>query len=204
MDIKIDDDCFLNVDDFLDSLSYRKFHYYGRRLWRDIGQTDRFWHQGKSTSNYARNSFDRSPEPSSYADGGGGYTLSRSAVNQLLLNAKSEDGYNLICDSYLEDKLVGDLLSFSGINVNDEDYTSYQKRRTFPKAVPVGRWDNLFYPSKIADTKMVHLDRTIDCYSVQEGLKKNLLLPHKIWPSFIDPNFIYHVDGWVPPVTYII
>ena len=48
--LKIDDDCFLDVEEFFHSQSWRKFHYYGRALSRDPGNTDRSWHFAKSRS----------------------------------------------------------------------------------------------------------------------------------------------------------
>ena len=90
--LKIDDDCFVNAPLFFGNLSYRKYDYYSRSLTRSIGQMDRIWHQEKSTSARGRLDLDRSPEPSAYADGGSGYTLSRFAMEQALAAATSAHG----------------------------------------------------------------------------------------------------------------
>jgi Glycosyl transferase family 2/Galactosyltransferase len=190
--IKIDDDCFLNVDGYFDSLSYRRFHYYGRRIKREVGSTDRLWHQAKSGSKYARLSIDRSPEPSVYADGGGGYSLSRFAVSAALAEADTRWGKRLKASSFLEDKFLGDLLSRRNITPANDEYESYQRRRTFAGAVPVAMWENSFFPSLLSPSIMVHLDRAEDQAKANAMLNSPRLGPNKIWPTFeeigLSPN----------------
>lgn len=182
--LKIDDDCFLNADLFFKSLTYTKFDYYGRRLHRIHGQTDRIWHQGKSTTARGRMDLDKSPEPSEYADGGSAYTLSRTAMAAALDAAHSPEGQQLIAVSFMEDKMLGDLLSMRGIHVADEDYRVSIRRRTHHDAIPVASWLNSFHASPTAPLQLVHLDTHLDQATALERLGKPGLWPRKIWPSY--------------------
>jgi hypothetical protein len=180
---KIDDDCYLDVARFFENLSYRKHHYYGRVIRRGEGSMDRLWHQGKSQSETAQRSIDKSPEPSTYADGGGGWCLSRLAMQTLLHALDTEAGQRLRACSFMEDKLVGDLLALQGIAPSDEEYESYQRRRTHSTAQPVGMWDNLFYPCPLTPTVMCHLDTEWDHAKVRLLRECRELWPKKVWPT---------------------
>ena len=193
--IKIDDDCFLNAPLFFKSLSYRKFDYYGRKLTRVPGQMDRAWHQAKSASERGQHEIDRSPEPSSYADGGSGYTLSRRAMDALLQAAQSPQGQRLIAASFMEDKLVGDLLALRGIAVADEDYRTTVRRRSHRDAIPVASWQNGFLPSPDAPVILAHLDTHLDQQDVLKGLQTPGLRPKKIWPSYQLPKLGYQTNA---------
>lgn len=182
--IKIDDDCFLNAPAFFGALSYRKFHYYGRRLIRPPGQMDRVWHQAKSSSERGRNDFDRSPEPSTYADGGSGYVLSRDGIATALEVAASPAGQRLIAASFMEDKLLGDLLALRGIAVSDEDHRVAIRRRLRPGGVAVSSWLNSFLPSQDAPLSLVHLDREEDQPLALAQSQTTGFAPHKVWPSY--------------------
>lgn len=182
--IKIDDDCFLNAPAFFGALSYRKFHYYGRRLVRVPGQMDRVWHQAKSSSPRGRNDFDRSPEPSTYADGGSGYVLSRDGIATALEAATSPAGQRLIAASFMEDKLLGDLLALRGIAVSDEDHRVAIRRRLRPGGVAVSSWLNSFLPSQDAPLSLVHLDREEDQPLALAQSQTTGFAPHKVWPSY--------------------
>jgi hypothetical protein len=182
--VKVDDDCLLNAPLFFRALSYRKHHYYGRKLTRTPGQLDRGWHQGKSTSERGRHELDKSPEPSLYADGGSGYALSRHAMKTALTMAASPAGQRLIASSFMEDKLLGDLLSLGGIHVSDEDYRVSIRRCTHAGATPIPYWLNSFLPSAHMPLHLAHLDSPKDMAQVQAGLSSPTLSPSKIWPSF--------------------
>jgi len=184
---KIDDDCSLDVDRFFDSLTYRKHLYYGRVIKRDIGGMDRLWHQDKSSSEHAKHVLDKSPEPSIYADGGGGYVLSRCAMATLQKNKMTHAGQQLLLVSMMEDKLVGDLLALSSIYPNNEGYVTYQRRRTFGEAVPVGMWENTFYPAKVTPVVMTHLDTDKEQKLALAIQQTDELWPKKIWPSISAP-----------------
>jgi hypothetical protein len=188
--LKIDDDCYLDVDRYFDSLSHRKHAYYGRVLFRKEGGMDRLWHQAKSLSAHSRKSIDKSPEPSIYADGGGAYSLSRLAMAKLLEMAESDAGKRLIASSFMEDKLVGDLLTLAGIQPSDEDYESYQRRRTFGDAMPVSIWENTFFPSALTPTKVVHLDTEKDLQWVRSNARGEALWPKKLWPTCWNPAVV--------------
>ncbi|MCA0922804.1 glycosyltransferase family 2 protein [Pseudooceanicola nanhaiensis] len=182
--LKIDDDCFVNVDEYFFSQSYRKFHYYGRHITRDPGSMNRAWHHEKSRSERGRMELDKSPEPSSYADGGGGYMLSRRAMQALLLAARSPEGQRLVHSSFMEDKMAGDLLNMRGINVGSEDYYTSIWRRTHGPAQPVMRWDNYFLPSAASPCKMIHLDTETAQGWTHGARNLPTLLPRKLWPTF--------------------
>ncbi len=188
--VKVDDDCFLDVDRYFDSLSYRRHHYYGRVIKRGIGSTDRVWHHPKSKTDFATHSIDKSPEPSVYADGGGGYCVSRLAIASLLGNLRSGAGRRLLGCSFMEDKLVGDLLALGGISPSDEDYVTLQRRRTFGDAIPVSVWEHSSYPSPISPTKLVHLDTETQMEDVRRRRRQTDLAPKRIWPGC-----------WVPEVS---
>lgn len=181
--LKIDDDCFLNVGEYFGSLSYRKFDYYGRGLTRTLGAMNRTWHHEKSQSDRARSELDKSPEPASYADGGGGYALSRHAMRALLDAAATPEGWRLIDNSYMEDKMVGDLLAMRGISVSTEDYYTTIWRRTHGPARQIMLWDNYFLPSAASPCKMAHLDTATEQGPTHGIATANTLLPRKIWPT---------------------
>lgn len=193
--LKIDDDCFLNAPLFFASLSYRKFDYYGRRLTRVIGQMDRSWHQGKSTSSRGRMELDKSPEPSNYADGGSGYTLSRTAMAAALDVADSPEGQQLIQVSFMEDKMLGDLLALRDIHVEDEDYRTAVRRRTYSTAIPVASWQNGFDASRTAPVHMVHMDTHLGQAEMVQKLDQQGLWPRKIWPSYQQARLGYRTNA---------
>jgi len=189
---KIDDDCYLDVAEYFDSLSYRKHYYYGRVLKREIGAMDRAWHHEKSQTLRAKKAIDKSPEPSVYADGGGGYSLSRIAIGELIKAEKTEEGQRLIASSFMEDKLVGDLLALVHIAPSNEDYECYQRRRTFGDAMPIAMWENIFYPSQITPTKVVHLDTHLQQKSTSLTKNTKELWPKKLWPTCWLPSIAWN------------
>ncbi|MGR3624625.1 glycosyltransferase family 2 protein [Pseudophaeobacter sp.] len=193
--VKIDDDCFLNPDVFFLSQSYRKFDYYGRILNRRPGQMDRSWHNEKSTSERGRLELDKSPEPSLYTDGGCGYALSRTAMAAALTAAHSPAGQYLIQLSFMEDKLLGDLLAQQGIYPTGEDYRTSVRRRNWSKAKPVSLWVNSFDASRAAPVSLVHLDEHETQGLAKARLTSSELHPKKIWPSFQDVALGFNVNA---------
>lgn len=184
--LKIDDDCFLDVETFFHSQSWRKFFYYGRKLHRGLGQLDRAWHCAKSQSLRGRFELDKSPEPSIYADGGSGYVLNRSAMAALRHQAATVAGQQLLRHSFMEDKAVGDLLAQAQITVSDEDYLTTVQRRTYGAALPVSIWVNSFWPSRASGVRLAHLD-SAEAQPRAAAHRNSLgLLPHKVWPSFTE------------------
>ncbi|MBO9357380.1 hypothetical protein GG851_25580 [Bordetella petrii] len=181
---KVDDDCFLNAEEFFDSFSYRKFDYYGRIIRRQPGLLDRAWHHEKSTSLRGKYELDKSPGGSVYADGGSGYVISRHAMHAVLNAATTRAGHELIKYSFMEDKLLGDLLALEKINVADEDYFVSVLRRTHAKAIPVSRWANGFYPSRAAGVKLIHLDTHLTQEFAEKQAVRDSLMPKKLWPTF--------------------
>ncbi|MFY0659601.1 MAG: glycosyltransferase [Shimia sp.] len=201
--VKVDDDCFFNAPLFFQSLTYRKYDYYGRKLTRQIGQLDRLWHQKKSISDRGRMDLDKSPEPSTYADGGSGYSLSRRAMKEALVAAGTTFGEQLLQVSFLEDKLLGDLLALRGISVSEEGYTVTVRRRANPDAIPVPSWHNGFNASRSAPVQLVHMDTTAGQREAMERLDAPELTPKKIWPSYQDPCLGYQSNALelVSPVS---
>ncbi|MDG1068833.1 MAG: glycosyltransferase family 2 protein, partial [Sulfitobacter sp.] len=193
--LKIDDDCFLNAPLFFGALSYRKFDYYGRRLYRAAGQMDRKWHQSKSSSLRGQLDLDKSPEPSEYTDGGTAYALSRTAMAAALTAANSAQGRELIALSFMEDKMLGDLLALQGIRPADEDYRIALRRRTYGAATPVPMWQNSFFASATADIQLVHLDTHLDQTAALARLDTPGLWPRKIWPSYQDTTLGYQSNA---------
>ncbi|KAF0674596.1 glycosyltransferase family 2 protein [Profundibacterium mesophilum] len=182
--LKIDDDCFLEPSTFFHAQSYRKFDYYGRVLRRVQGEMDRGWHTGKSRSTRGRLELDKSPEPSLYADGGSGYTLSRDAMAAALDAARGPAGRQLVRVSFMEDKLLGDLLALRGIAPAQEDYRIAIRRRTAPGIRPVSLWVNGFDASLAAPVALVHLDGAEGQAAAMETREAPRLTPSKIWPSY--------------------
>ena len=193
--VKVDDDCFFNAPLFFQSLNYRKFDYYGRRLTRGVGQLDRIWHQQKSTSQRGRMDLDKSPEPSTYADGGSGYALSRKAMSAALTATQTSAGQQLIQVSFMEDKCLGDLLAMSGISVVDEDYTVTVRRRAHGDGIPVPSWQNGFNSSKSAPVHLVHMDTTDGQQDAVARLNALDLTPKKIWPSYQNVRLGYQSNA---------
>lgn len=183
--LKIDDDCFLNAQAYFQSLSHLKFDYYGRKLTRGVGQMDRAWHNAKSQSARGRLELDKSAEPSFYCDGGSGYALSRRAMEAVSRAAASPEGRALIQRSFMEDKMLGDLLALEGIAPTDEDYRITVRRRENPAGLPVPRWVNGFDASACNPVKLVHLDRADDQAPAQRRLGDSGLWPKKIWPGYL-------------------
>ncbi|OIQ44741.1 MAG: hypothetical protein BM558_06680 [Roseobacter sp. MedPE-SW] len=193
--LKIDDDCFLNPDVFFHGQSYRKFDFYGRILTRRPGDMDRAWHNEKSTSDRGRLELDKSPEPSTYTDGGTGYALSRTAMAAVIAAEESPEGQHLIQMSFMEDKMLGDLLAQQGIHPADEDYRTSIRRRTWGKAKPVSRWVNSFDASRAAPVALVHLDEHDTQAQACDKLAAPTLTPKKIWPSYQDAALVYQSNA---------
>ncbi len=187
--IKIDDDCFLNVEEFFATHAYALFDYYGRRLDRAPGSMDRRWHQAKATTTRGRLELDRSPEPSAYCDGGAGYTLSRRALAALVAAADDPAHAPLIAHSFMEDKLVGDLLARRGIVPANMDYRVSIFRRSEASGVPTSIYENGFFPSRVAPVQLAHLDGVELMPKAKAILRQRALWPRKIWPSFAAARF---------------
>ena len=181
--LKIDDDCFLDPAGLFCTQSYAKFDYYGRRIDRKPGDMDRAWHNAKSTSPRGRLELDKSPEPSSYCDGGAGYVLGRRAMAALLAEAASPAAQELIAASFMEDKLVGDLLARRRIAPHEQDYFTAVLRRTHAGATPVPLWANSFLPSRASGTRMAHLDSSDLQAEAMAILDSDRLHPPRIWPT---------------------
>ncbi|MGV8988663.1 MAG: glycosyltransferase family 2 protein [Cypionkella sp.] len=189
--LKIDDDCYLDAQTFLSSLSYRRSHYFGRPLSAFSTTFDRTWHQAKSARAGNKRAIDTSPLGSRYADGGGSYSLSRFALGTLDRVASTSMGLRLRMASFFEDKMVGDLLREGGVEVSNVGYTSLQARRTHSDAVPVLQIDRTFFPNALSGIAVAHLDTMGLMASIQEGRDVLRLGPPRVWPMNIKPSLSF-------------
>ncbi|MEZ5752519.1 MAG: glycosyltransferase family 2 protein [Paracoccaceae bacterium] len=182
--VKIDDDCFMDASRFFGGLNHRKADYYGRPLRRARGEMDRTWHQAKSSTPRGRDELDKSPEPSTYADGGSGYALSRRAMAAIRSAARNPEGQDLLAVSFMEDKLVGDLLALHGIEAQGEGYLTSMFRKVEGSDQPLSRWVTGFLPFRGADIRQVHLDTPSLQDTALACRDATVLRPSRIWPSF--------------------
>ncbi|MEL6204742.1 MAG: glycosyltransferase family 2 protein [Pseudomonadota bacterium] len=183
---KVDDDCFLDAEQAICGLAYRMHAYYGRRLIRNGGETDRIWHHARGSKATACMEIDKSAEPSEYADGGSGYVLNRRAMQTLVEGSKTRRGAWLKLVSFMEDKLVGDTLALAGMRVQSTDYHVCILRRNHSKGLSVCRWENSFLPSEASPVQLVHLDSTDLQPLAHKAQSEAVLLPKRVWPTY-DP-----------------
>jgi hypothetical protein len=183
--LKVDDDCFVDVEAMFGDAALLRHPYVGRPLTRAPGQLDRTWHMGKSASDRGRLTPDKSPEPARYADGGTGYALSRAAVAALLEAADSPEGLRLRQVSVLEDKLVGDLLALTGIAVSGEDWRSSVWRRPGPGLAPVPAWEVGPLPFAGGPVRLVHLDDARAMATTAAAARAAAPRRGRIWPGFV-------------------
>ncbi len=155
--MKIDDDCLVNLDAYFSDDTLFKSNYYGRFLRRNIGETDRTWHQRKSQREWARNAIDLSPEPSYYADGSTGYVLSENACKSLIEAYEDPKNKILINHSFMEDKLVGDLLVPQGYRVESGNFTAVVYRK-MTSNVEATFWEYNLLPKFDNDVKILHCE----------------------------------------------
>ncbi|MCA6215269.1 glycosyltransferase family 2 protein [Ideonella sp. B7] len=184
---KIDDDCHLDVGTFQARSLHRCHHYMGRPLRRGEGDTDRRWHQARSASARGAGALDKSPEPSVYADGGSGYFVSRPAMQWLGRRSATTQGARLRLASFMEDKLIGDLLAGCGVPLSAEGYETLVRRRFGPGAAPVNAYQNTFFPGQSSPTWVTHLDESSSMASVEAARVQTALRPPRLWPTVAQP-----------------
>lgn len=186
--VKVADDCYLNVERFFSTLTYRKHLYSGRVVRRGPGGFERIAHQRSATGLHARHSLDKSPERSVYADGAGAISFSRLALQKLHEIQNTTQGSRIIASSYHGDKLVGDLLALSNIYPSNEDCEHVHRHRTHETAIPVAFEENSFYSCKTVPAKVMHLDCAEDFSLVRERSIQDDIWPKKIWASCWIPS----------------
>lgn len=179
---KIDDDCFLNAEAFFNDPAFLTVPYFGRPLRRNPGEMDRSWHMGRAQSARGRWELDKSPEPSVYADGGSGYILTRPALAALIAARKSVQGRALEQVSFMEDKLVGDLLALRSIAVAGPEYDMAIFRKSAPGLPPLPQYQNSFLPFAGSGIKLAHLDAGGAPMAARAALASPWPSPMKIWP----------------------
>ena len=158
---KVDDDCFINLDAFGFLTSTLSGHYIGKVIKRGLGG-GRNWHQDKSSTEFAKQTPDLSPDKSVYCDGGIGYFLSRAACREILLKYNTLQGRILAEHSFYEDKLIGDLLAGSDFSPSDPSLPYANRRRNQNSEVPVAKWGANILPSEHASTYLTHTDNFKD------------------------------------------
>lgn len=158
---KVDDDCFINADNFGFLASTLSGHYIGKVIKRGIGG-GRFWHQEKSSSEFAKQTPDLSPDRSVYCDGGIGYFLSREACRQIIKKYNTLQGRLLTEHSFYEDKLIGDLLAGSDFTPSEPLLPYANRRRNENGEVPVAKWGSNILPSRHTSTYISHTDNFKD------------------------------------------
>jgi hypothetical protein len=105
-----------------------------------------------------------------------------------LTQAATIPGQQLLQNSFMEDKVIGDLLAMAQIQIADEGYFTAVQRRLHSKALPVSIWANSFWPSKASGVQLAHLD-SAKAQPLAAAHRDSLtLFPHKIWPSYDDPR----------------
>ncbi len=179
---KIDDDCFLDVEAFFTDPVFLNIPYYGRPLYRGKGSMDRAWHMGHARSARGRFELDKSPEPALYADGGSGYMLNRPALAALGRASESPEGQALEQVSFMEDKLVGDLLAGSGITVAGPGYDVSVFRRAGRDLPATPQYQAGFLPFAGAGVKLAHLDKGASQQDVRAGRDAPWPSPMTLWP----------------------
>jgi hypothetical protein len=186
--VKVDDDCLLSPAVWFGDLAHLRHDYLGRPLTLAPGQMNRLWHMGKSQSDRGRLELDKSPEPSRYADGSTGYMLSRRAMTELMAAADSPQGQRLRKLSFMEDKLVGDLLALRGITVSGEEYFTGVWRHTGGQGRVVPAWENGVTPFAGGPVKLAHLDDSALVERIHAQTEKpwprSAPTGGKIWPSY--------------------
>ncbi len=197
---KLDDDCFLNVEAYFSDDALYRNAYYGRIMERNFGDTDRCWHQAKSTDPRYRESVDLSPEPSWYADGSTGYALDRYAAAALLQAYDDPAQRLLISVSYMEDKLIGDLLHRQGYRGSGENYAVRIRRRiaddreaTFWEYNPLPREEN--------SVKILHTETAKGMHDAWQKYEVKILdaeLPGRYFSDAPLDNFLSWGPGQQP------
>ena len=188
---KIDDDCHVDIDALLAGDAPFLHDYCGRRLYRGRGHFNRVWHMEKSRGPHARYTLDKSPEPSVYADGSTGYVLSRHAMQVLAHAASTPQGQALIAQSFMEDKLVGDLLRGQGLALSSEGYQTSILRQVRASGAPVPMWENGLSPYRGGSVIVTHLDGPSEMARTHEQAQRPAPAATKIWPSHHDARLGY-------------
>jgi hypothetical protein len=101
----------------------------------------------------------------------------------LVAEAAEAEAQELIAASFMEDKLVGDLLARRGIAPQEQDYLTAVFRRSHGTAIPVPRWANSFLPSRASGTRLAHLDSAELQAGAMAVLGSDRLHPPRIWPT---------------------
>jgi hypothetical protein len=186
--VKIGDSAFMDVERYFDSLSYRKYHYYGKIVRATQTKVDRQWHHRLVDSEWAKKSLDKSSLSASFVAGKFSCSLSRIAVLELLDAARTDRGKRLLAGTFSDDKLIGDLLAMNNITQSDEDFDVYSADAFVHELVPEEVPGNSFRPGRCTPCKVAYSPTVSDLGAMGEKRGSSEVWPKKIWPSYQKPS----------------
>jgi hypothetical protein len=116
-------------------------------------------------------------------------------MSALLWALHTREGARLRLNAFMEDKLVGDLLSLAGFVVEEEDYRVAIWRRTSGSDIPTPCWENGFYASAAAPIVQMHLDSPDRQAAAEATRGLPVLRPSKLWPVTAPPRLGYNSNA---------
>jgi hypothetical protein len=179
--VKIDDDCYLNARRWVQAQVHRGWHYTGSAANTTLVGDEAFWRLRSGSSPAVV--LDKSPESTRYADGRGGYALSRHAMEELATASASAEGQRLAQRSYLDGKLVGDMLNRQQIDLHSGEHLVRICARLEPDSPPVNLGAALFRPGMFSPTLLERPDDPDELKSLENDRSKIQLAPSYIWPT---------------------
>lgn len=186
--VKIGDCAFMDVERYFNSLSYRKYHCYGKIVRETQTKVDRQWHHALVDSEWAKKSLDKSTQSVSFVTGKLSCSLSRIAVMELLDAARTDRGKRLLAGTFSDDKFIGDLLAMNNITQSDEDFDVYSAEAVVHALAPGEVQGNPFRPGSSTPCKVAYSPSVDDLSDMDEKMASSELWPKKIWPSYHKPS----------------
>jgi Glycosyl transferase family 2 len=181
--VLVDDRCEIQPCRYLDSLSYRKHHYYGRRQHSAPGSMERRREHGAA-------GLDRSPEPSDWIDGAGAVSLSRAALEALAETTAMPEGQRLVHGSSRPFKMLGDLLALAGITPSDENYVSCQRETAPGGRTGRNHGDNTLLPGPTSPTMVFRPATTAE----RARQTPQSAWPPRVWPTCALPSLRHNTN----------
>lgn len=186
--VKVSDQCFLDVDRYLDTMSYRRYHYYGKVIRVSNDGIDRCWHKDTFERIAAKKSLDKSSCDSAFVAGNYACSISRHALLMLNESLRSIKGKRLVARTYSDDKLIGDLLLLKNIHPSEEDFDVHADIQVQHPLMPEGLHGNSFLPGKFTPAKIASVARASEMLNVRNMVGSNEIWPKKIWPTCQKPS----------------
>ena len=182
--VKVNDKCFLDVERYFNTLSYRKYHYYGKVVSTGNRKIDRMWHQSFVGDEVASKSIDKSMTNSTFVSGRLACSFSRFAITEVCDAAKSASGKRLLVGTCCEDKAIGELLSMKKITAVDEDFDSYSDSCATHEIMPTEVQGRSFYPGLHTPGKVAYCQHGDGIREVYKKRQEGEIWPKKIWPTY--------------------